>query len=148
MGRIYTVVASSAQAVAGDILELIAPATGMVKLREVVVTQSASETDDSTEIKIARRVTSGSGGATPTPEPSSLGHAASSVVAEAFNTTDATGTENILWREGISTLAGFSKIWTPDGRPTIPPSGRIVVSFVGDITSATMIVSAEFEELD
>jgi hypothetical protein len=148
MGRIYTVVASSTQAVAGDILELVAPATGMFKLREVTVTQSNSETDDSTEIKISRRVTSGSGGGTPTPEPVNAGHAASAVVAETFNTTDASGTENILLREGISTLAGFHKIWMPDSRPAIPPSGRVVVSFVGDVTSTTMIVFAEFEEID
>lgn len=148
MGRIYTAVASSTQAVAGDIIELAAPSTSSLKLREVTVTQSDSETDDSTEIKISRFTTSGSGGGTPTPAPANQGDAASAATVESFNTTDATTGEVELWREGISTLAGFHKIYQPDSRPSIPPSGLIVVKFVGDITSTTLIVSIEFEEID
>lgn len=148
MGRIYTAVASSTQAVAGDIIQLQCPATSMARLREVMVTQPSSETDDSTEIRISRFATVGSGGSVITPKPANPGDAASGIIVRAFDTTDASGAEDELWREGISTLAGFHKIYQPDSRPAIAPSARIVVKFIGDITSVTLIVSIEFEEID
>lgn len=148
MGRIYTAVASSTQAVAGDIIQLQCPATSFAKLREVLVTQSNSEVDDSTEIRISRFATVGSGGSVITPKPANPGDAASGIIVRAFDTVNASGAEDELWREGISTLAGFHKIYQPDSRPGIAPSARIVVKFIGDITSITMIVSIEFEEFD
>ena len=148
MGRIYTAVASSSQAVAGDIIQLECPATSMAKLRQVTVTQSDSETDDSTEIRISRFAAVGSGGPVITPAPANPGDAASGIIVRAFDTTDASGAETELWREGISMLAGFEKIYMPAARPAIAPSARIVVKFIGDITSVTMIVAIEFEEID
>ena len=148
MGRIYTAVASSTQAVAGDIIQLQCPATSMARLREVSVTQPGTEVDDSTEIRISRFATVGSGGNAITPKPANPGDAASGIIVRAFDTTDASGAEDELWREGISILAGFHKIYQPDSRPAIAPSARIVVKFIGDITSMTLIVSIEFEEID
>jgi len=148
MGRMYSARASSAQATAGDIISVEAPATGMAILHSVVVSQASSEVDDSTEIRISRFATVGSGGSVITASPVQVGHAASGVVVRAFDTVDASGTETELYSEGISLLAGFQKIWTPQARPLIPPSGRIVVKFIGDITSVTMHVAVEYEELD
>lgn len=148
MGRIYTAVASSTQATAGDIIQLECPATAMCKLREVEITQPSSELDDSTEIRISRFATVGSGGSVITPKPANPGDAASSIIVRAFDTVDASGTEDELWRSGISTLAGYHKIYQPDSRPAIAPLARIVVKFIGNITSVTLIVSIEFEEID
>lgn len=148
MGRMYSVVATSTQSVAGDILSIEAPATGMCVLHSITVTQSTSETDDSTLIDISRWATVGSGGAAITPAPMLVGSAASAIVVRAFDTVDASGAQTKLLLEGISLLAGFSKIWTPEARPNIPPSGRIVTKFIGDVTAVTMVVTAEFEELD
>ena len=147
MGRMYTAVASSTQAVAGDIMEIAAPSDAIVVLHSVQVSMSDSETDDSTEIDISRWATSGSGGSTPTASPMELSDAAFAGAVEAFNTTDASSTQTKLYSEGISMLAGFQKIWTPEMRPIIPPSGIVVVKFTADITSITMKVTVEFEEI-
>ena len=52
-----------------------------------------------------------------------------------------------LYSEGISLLAGFQKIWTPDMRPIIPPSGRIVVKTITAVASVTINYVVEFEEI-
>ena len=55
MGRMYTATGSLATwTAAGDIVEINAPADGIVVIHSVQVTQSTSETDDSTEIRISR----------------------------------------------------------------------------------------------
>ena len=148
MGRIYSAVASAVQTTAGDILSIEAPATGIIILHSISVSQSTSESDDSTEIDISRWATAGSGGGAVTPSPVQVGHAASGATVRSFDTTDASSTQTRLLSEGISLLAGFQKIWTPSARPVIPPSGRIVVSFTLDISSVTLKVTAEFEEID
>ena len=147
MGRMYTAVASSTQAVAGDIMEISAPSDAIVILHSVQVSMSDSETDDSTEIDISRWATSGSGGSTITASPMELSDTAFAGAVEAFNITDASSTQTRLYSEGISMLAGFQKIWTPEMRPIIPPSGILVVKFTADITSITMKVTVEFEEI-
>ena len=148
MGRIYYAYGSSTQSTAGDILALTAPSTGMLCLHEVAIANSSTETDDSTEIRVSRFATAGSGGTSVTASPALVGTAASGATCRVFDTTDASSTETVLWREGISILAGWHKIWTPETRIWVPPSGNLVVKFVGDITSCTMTVSAIFEELD
>jgi len=132
---------------AGDIVEINAPADGIVIIHSVQVTQSTSETDDSTEIRISRFVTSGTGGATPTANPMEVGSPAFGGTIEEGSTVDASGTEAELYSEGISLLAGFQKIWTPDMRPIIPPSGRIVVKTIVAVTSVTINYVVEFEEI-
>lgn len=149
MGRIYYAYGSSTQSTAGDILAITAPSTGMVCLHEVSVANSSTETDDSTEIRISRFATAGSGGTNLSGgTPAQVGHATGGATVRVFDTTDASSTETILWREGISILAGWHKVWTPETRIWVPPSGNLVVKFVGDITSCTMTVSAIFEEFD
>jgi len=148
MGRIYYAYGAATQSTAGDILALTAPSTGMLCLHEVAIANSNTETDDSTEINISRWATAGSGGTSVTPSPAMVGTAASGVTCRVFDTTDASSTQTVLWREGISILAGWHKIWTPETRIWVPPSGNLVVKCVGDITSCTMTVSAIFEEFD
>ena len=57
--------------------------------------------------------------------------------------------KNILFHkvEGISMLAGFNKIWTPEMRPIIPISGRIVVKTIAAVSSVTIVYTVEFEEI-
>lgn len=148
MGRIYYVSGSKAVTAAVDIVGFDTPATGMMVLHELVVTQSDLEADDSCEITISRHTTAGSAGTATTPRPQLVGSAASGITVRSFDTTPAAGTETELYREGISTLAGFQKIWTPETRIWVPPSGFLVVKTTGAITSATVVWSATFEEMD
>ena len=148
MGRMYTASGDiAAFATAGDIIEINASSNEVVKLYSVEVSQSTTEVDDSTEIRISRFATSGTGGGTPVASPSEVGDAAFGGTLEEASTVDASGTETILISRGISLLAGFSKIWLPEIRPVISPSARIVVKTIGDITSVTLHWELEFEEI-
>ena len=91
MGRIYTAVASSTQATAGDIIQLQCPSDAMARLREVTITQPSSETDDSTEIRISRFATVGTGGVGLTPNPANPGTAAGGYIVRACDTGVAAG---------------------------------------------------------
>ena len=148
MGRIYYANGSKTVTAAVDVVGFDAPATGMMVLHELVITNSSVEADDSCEITISRHTTAGSGGTATTPAPQLVGSAASGITVRSFDTTAAAGTETELYREGISILAGFQKIWTPETRIWVPPSGFLVAKTTGAITSATIVWSATFEEID
>ena len=148
MGRIYYATGSKAVTAAVDVVGFDAPATGMFCLHELVITQSDLEVDDSCEITISRHTTAGTMGTAITPAPAMVGLAASGVTVRSFDTTPAAGTETEMYREGISILAGFQKIWTPDTRIWVAPSGFLVVKTTGAISSATVVWSAVFEEFD
>jgi len=146
-GRAYTAVGQVASwTLAGDIVAIECASDAYVVLHSVLVTQSTTETDDSTEIMISRFATVGSGGSTPTANPmDTLDNAFGGVIREA-DTTDASGAETEIYGEGVSLLAGFHKVWTPEMRPTIPPSGRLVVSTNSTVSSVTLVYTLEFVE--
>ena len=148
MGRMYTVVHQGAFGTpAGDVLQIVAGATEAVILHSLVIT-GITETDDSNEVIISRFATIGSGGTALSANPLSLKTAADSATILGYNTTDATSTETILYREGMSILAGYQKIWTPEARPEIDPTGNIVVRFgIAWTTGPTLSVTCEFEEI-
>ncbi len=144
----YTVVHQGAFGTpAGDLLQIVAGATEAIKLHALTIT-GITETDDSNEVIISRFATIGSGGSALNANPLSLKTAADSATILGFNTTDASSTETILHREGMSILAGFSKIWTPEMRPVIDPTGNIVIR-LAVVWSAdpTLSVTLEFEEI-
>lgn len=148
MGRMYTVAHQGTFGTpAGDVLQIVAGATNPIILHSLVIT-GLTETDDSNEVVISRFATIGSGGTSLNANPLSVDDAADSATILGFNTTDASSTETILYREGMSILAGYQKIWTPEARPVIEATGNIVVRLATTWTNnPTLVVTCEFEEI-
>lgn len=150
MGRIYTLSNTIASFTgAKTIFELGAATNTPIKIHEVHISQSTSETDDSTLITIGRYTASGTGtDISANVEAHDAGDAAFSGTAEDNHTADISTGEIFLWREGISTLAGFHKIWTPETRPKIPGGGFFGVNVEAAVTAVTLVYSVTFEESD
>jgi len=140
--------------VAQDFFEVTAPATAVVVIHEIHVTQDDSETSQQLPAAIKRipaTVTSGSGGSSPTPR--KLGgvlDAAASATIEVNNTTRASssGTIEIIRRISENILNGWHWVFTPETRIYIPPSGVVIVG-LETAPSAALTMSGEiiFEEI-
>lgn len=133
MGRMYTAAFSGISvSAAQDFFELTAPATGVILLHEVHITQDAGETSEQLPVTIKRvpaTVTSGSGGASVTPAKKAPGDASSGATVERNNTTRATSTGTIetIHRLGDNVLNGWHWVFAPEARVVVPPSGVLVV---------------------
>lgn len=133
MGRVYSMVISAVAATTQvDFFELVAPATKVLELLELHLSQTTEVGDTQEEglqvlIKSGQS-TSGSGGSTNTPIPRHLGDAASGATGESMNTTKAS-TGTIVTHEafGWNVRAPFMRIWLPETTIIIPPSGRLTV---------------------
>ncbi len=151
-GRVYTAVFEEvAVSVAQDLFELVAPATGVVVVHSVTISQSSDAGDAQAEMKnilIHRGTATGSGGTTVTPSPHNVGSAAFGGVCEANNTTQsAEGT--FLWSEGFNVQIGFFYMPPPEDRIVIPPSGLFIVELqVAPDDALTMSGNIVFEEID
>lgn len=151
MGRMYSATFEEvAVTAAQDLFELVAPADMSVAIHGLMISQSSDAGDSESEqlnVLIHRGSASGSGGTTPTPAPLAVGDAASTVTVEANNTTQ--GTEGtIIHSECFNVMAGLQIWWTPECRPIISPSGRLIVELQtapGD--SLTMSGTIYFEEI-
>ena len=130
----------------GDIIEIVAPADAVVRLHTVSVS-FVSVTDESVEIRIGKWTAAGTGGTTPTPNKVETGSRLFGGTLRLAATVDASGTETNDWAEGMSTLAGFLRVYTPETRPRLSPSERIVVNIVDSVTSQDLIFTVEFEEV-
>lgn len=142
---------------AQDLFELLAAATGIIKVHEVEFFQSSDVGDAAEEIlelEFVRgdgTVTSGSGGSTVTPQPIDNGDSAPAAVVEANNTTRmavGTGVLDAYGKTGWNVRIPYGKIWTPELRPVISPSDRWTFSLndaPGD--SLTCSGSVIFEEI-
>lgn len=130
MGRIFTAqfngVAVTAQQ---DLFEIVAPATGIILLHELGLSQSTEVGDAQEEglsiILKSGQTTTGSGGSAPAKVPNLFGDAASGATVAANNTTKATaGTivSHLAWAWNIR--VPFEKVWTPELRPVLSPSRR------------------------
>lgn len=130
MSRIYTAVFEEvAVSAAQDLFEINAPSTAVVALHALYLGQSTAEADaqaDQVPILIHRGSTSGMGGTTVTPRLMSLGDSAFGGTVEANNTTQSTE-GNILHADTWNVQIPYQLIWTPECRPTISPSGRIII---------------------
>ena len=151
MGRMYSATFEEVAAtVAQDLFELVAPADMSVSIHGLVVSQSTDAGDAESEqlnVLIHRGSTSGSGGSTPTPSPLQLGDAASTVTVEANNDTQ--GTEGVfIHSECFNVMAGLAIWWTPETRPYISPSGRLIVELqTAPADSITISGTIYFEEI-
>lgn len=151
MGRMYSATFEQVAVTAvQDLFELVAPADLVVAVHGLVLSQSTDAGDTESEqlnILIHRGSTSGSAGSTVTPAPLAVGDVASSVTVEANNTTQ--GTEGtIIHAENFNVMAGLAIWWTPETRPLISPSGRLIVELqTAPADSITMSGTIYFEEI-
>ena len=151
MGRMYSAVFEQvAVTVAQDLFEIVAPSDAIVRIHEIHIGQSSDAGDSESEqlnVLIHRGTTSGSGGTTPTPSPLEVGDAAFGGTVEANNTTQ--GTEGVfLSSHDFNVMAGLDIVYTPETRPVISPSGRLIVeSQIAPSDSLTMDGYIVFEEI-
>jgi hypothetical protein len=137
MGRRYTAqfnaVAVTAQQ---DFFEVLAPTDAVVVVHRIRLTQTTEVGDAQEEMLslLIKRgigsVTSGSGGTTPTAQPSEDGDAAFGGTVEANNTTKmatGTGTIETLQADAWNVRMPWDEIYTPELRPVISPGNRLTV---------------------
>jgi hypothetical protein len=135
---------------AQDLFEINAPADAVVVVHGLVISQSSDAGDSESEqlsVLIHMGSTSGSGGSTPTPTPMELGDAAFGGTVEANNTSQSTeGT--FIHAEAFNVMAGLSIWWTPETRPVISPSDRLIVELqTAPADSLTMSGTIYIEEI-
>jgi hypothetical protein len=151
MGRMYSATFEEvAVSAAQDLFEIVAPSDAAVVVHSLHISQSSDAGDSESEqlnALIHRGSTSGSGGSSVTPAPLQAGDAAFGGTVEANNTTQATeGT--ILHAESFNVMAGLQIIWTPETRPVISPSGRLIVELqTAPADALTMSGTVYFEEI-
>jgi len=133
-----------------DLFEIVAPSDAAVVVHGLVVSQSSDAGDSQSEqlnLLIHRGSTSGTGGTTPTATPLAVGDAAFGGTVEVNNTTQ--GTEGtIVHSEAFNVMAGCQIWWTPETRPVISPSARLIVELqTAPSDSLTMSGTLYFEEI-
>jgi len=133
-----------------DLFEINAPSDAVVLVHGLVISQSSDAGDSESEqlnVLIHRGSTSGSGGSTPTATPMEVGNAAFGGTVEANNTSQSTeGTH--VHAESFNVMAGMQVWWTPETRPVISPSGRLIVELqTAPADALTMSGTIYFEEI-
>lgn len=151
MGRMYSATFEEiAVTAAQDLFEINAPATAAVAIHSVVISQSSDAGDAQSEqlsVLIHRGSTSGSGGATVTARPLMVGYAAFAGTVERNNTTQSTE-GNQIHAECFNVMAGLNIVWTPETRPHIAPSGRLIIELqTAPADSLTMSGTVYFEAI-
>lgn len=159
MGRFYTAIfKSTAVTAAQDLFEIAAPTDAVVIVHEFGLFQT-TELGDSAEEQLllttnrgVGTVTSGSGGASVTPQPISDGDTAFGGTVERNNTTImavGTGTlETDLEVMAWNIRMPFQKIYTPETRPVVSPGNRWTIELESaPADSITMHGYVIFEEV-
>lgn len=159
MGRFYTATfKSTAVTAAQDLFEIAAPTDAVVIVHEFGLFQT-TELGDAAEEQLllttnrgVGTVTSGSGGASVTPQPISDGDTAFGGTVERNNTTImavGTGTlETDLEVMAWNIRMPFQKIYTPETRPVISPGNRWTIELESaPADSITMHGYVIFEEV-
>jgi hypothetical protein len=149
MGRMY-VLSNTIAAFTGPktVFELGALTNTILVVHRIGLSQSTSETDDSTLITFGTYTASGTGTpVTANVEALDAGSAAYGGTAEDNHTVDITTGASILGREGISLLAGYQKIFTPEERPIVSGAGFFALNLTAAITAVTIAYEVVFEEI-
>ena len=116
MGLVYTAVFEDvAVSAAQDFFEIAAPSDAIVEVHSVRIGQTSDVGDSAAEILAISFVrgqgaTSGSGGSTPTPNPTHAGYAAAGSTVEANNTTKMVaggGSLQVLYNDTFNLQVGF-----------------------------------------
>ncbi|MCU0841827.1 MAG: hypothetical protein MUC79_08930 [Thiobacillaceae bacterium] len=154
MSGIYTAVFNNVAVTAiQDLFELVAPATAIVVLHDIHISQNTDVSDAAEEILrlelTSGHTTSGSGGSSVTPVSVLPGQPAFGGTCEANNTTQASaGTivTHCVWNWNIR--VGFDKVWTPETRPILAPSRRMCLELpAAPADSITVSGTLTFEEI-
>lgn len=148
MGRLYSATFEEvAVSVVQDLFEINAPADAVVILHGFEISQSSDTESEMLNLLVHRGSTSGSGGSTPTASPLEVGDAAFGGTVEANNTTQSTeGT--ILHSAAFNVLNGYMWMPTPEMRPVISPSGRLIIELqTAPADALTMSGTAYIEEI-
>lgn len=133
---------------ANTLFEIGAAANTVVVIHRMALTQSTSETDDSALISYGRYTASGTGtDISANIEVLDPGDSAFSGTAEDNHTVDISTGEVVLGREGISLLAGYQKIFTPEERPVVPGGGFFGFNLDSAIASVDLVYEIVFEEI-
>ena len=151
MGRMYSATFEEvAVSVVQDLFRVSAPSDAIVVVHRVTISQSSDAGDSESEqlsVLIHRGTTDGSAGSTPVARPMELGTVAFGGTVGANNTTQST--EGVfIHAEAFNVMAGLDIVWTPETRPVITPSARLVVELQtapGD--ELTMSGTIYFEEI-
>ena len=159
MGRMYTATfKSTAVTAAQDLFEIAAPTDSIVIIHDWTLSQTTELGDAAEEQLILTTnrgvgtVTSGSGGATVTPQPISDGDPAFGGTVERNNTTImavGTGTlETDLELHAWNIRIPYQKVYTPETRPVISPGNRWTLEMESTpADSITMHGTVTFEEI-
>ena len=148
MGRMYSAVFEEvAVAAAEDLFEINAAADSVVVIHGFEISQSSDTDSEQLNLLVHRGTTSGSVGAAPTARPLEMGDAAFGGTVETNNTTQ--GTEGThLHSASFNVLNGYIWIPTPECRPVISPSGRIIIELqTAPADALTMSGTVYFEEI-
>lgn len=145
-GSVAAVAVSAAQ----DIFEIVAPATGIIELREVRIGQYSDFGDAAAEmlsVQIIRGfTTSGSGGSTVTPK-TLQGAGTPAGTYEANNTSVATtGTTSTPVADAFNIQSGWWYRPPADERIPIQPGERLVVRITAPADAITLNASFVVEE--
>jgi hypothetical protein len=136
MGRIFTVPLSNLSVTNDadqDIIEMV-NGSGVTAILHEIELNSALTTDERVRLRLCRRSTTGSGGTALTEAPGSVGDAGAALAVSALVT--APGTIGAILEEWYwSQLAPFVYIPVPEGRFTIPPSGRLCLNLLTAVAS-------------
>lgn len=159
MGRMYTATfKDTAVTAAQDLFEIAGPSDATTIIHSWTVSQKTETGDAAEEMLVITTnrgvgsVTSGSGGATVTPQPVSDGDAAYGGTVERNNTTIlavGTGTletdlEVVAWNLRVP----MTVIYTPETRPVISPSNRWTLELeTAPADSVTISGTVVFEEV-
>jgi hypothetical protein len=150
--RMYAVTFSAvAITVQSDLFEIVVPAAGLVHVHGLVLGQTTDHGDAAAEalqlLVVRGHTTSGSGGSSATPAPLNSDYAASGSTAEVNNTTIASaGTTVTLLADVWNTQAGYQSWWTPEARPRLRGSERLVVRQSAPADSITASGTIYFSE--
>lgn len=154
MAGIYTAVFNNVAITAiQDLFEIVAASDSVVLLHDIHLSQNTDVGDAAEEVLrielTSGHTASGSAGSSVTPVPRNIGQAAFGGTCEANNTTQAaSGTivTHYVWNWNIR--VGFDKIFTPETRPRIAPSGRMCLELpAAPADSITCSGSITFEEV-
>lgn len=148
MGRMYSATFEEVSVTAvQDLFEINAPSDAVVVVHSLVLSQSSDTDSEQLNILVHRGSTSGSGGSTPTASPLAVGDAAFGGTVEVNNTSQSTEGV-ILHSDCWNVLNGYVWIPTPECRPVISPSGRLIIELqTAPADALTMSGTVYFEEI-
>jgi len=157
MGQFYDATFPSIAVTAlQDFFEILAPADAIIIIHGFEIFQTSDTGDSEEEILEFETVrglgaTTGSGGATITPNPTMEGYAASGTVTKRNNTTRLTaggGSLKTLEKFGWNNRIPLQQIWTPETRPVISAGDFWTLSLpVGPNDELSVVGKLTFEEI-